>query len=240
MLLEYFLDLLDGIVHHHRFDGLGHDVAYNELRHAWKIGPAKELLHFDMSDNDSAGEGVGFGPSAIWAPWRLAYIESLSEDDGPKNASGKGPLAGASSGSFLLDYWNDPDRDVEHHVIERTEHGMILLNKYPYSNGHLLIALGDARPTLLDYAPEQRLELWKLVDRATDLAQRALEPQGLNIGINQGRAGGAGVPSHLHVHVIPRWSGDTNFITAVGNVRVIPGALDAMFNRYQLASKGSN
>lgn len=193
-----------------------------------------------MSDNTSGSEGVGFGPSAIWAPWRLAYIESLSEDDGPKNASGKGPPAGTESGSFLLDYWNAPELDEQHHVIERTEHGMILLNKYPYANGHLLIALGDARPTLLDYESEQRVELWKLVDRATELAQRALEPQGLNIGINQGRAGGAGVPSHLHVHVIPRWSGDTNFITAVGGVRVIPSALEAMYQRYTLASKGSN
>lgn len=193
-----------------------------------------------MSDNQTGGEGVGFGPSAIWAPWRLAYIESLSEDEGPKNASGKAAPAGTESGSFLLDYWNAPDLDEQHHVIERTEHGMILLNKYPYSNGHLLIALGDARPTLLDYEPEQRIELWKLVDRATELAQRALEPQGLNIGINQGRAGGAGVPSHLHVHVIPRWSGDTNFITAVGGVRVIPSALEAMYKRYTLASNGLN
>ncbi len=193
-----------------------------------------------MSDNQTRGEGVGFGPSAIWAPWRLAYIESLSEGEGPKNASGKAPPAGTESGSFLLDYWNAPELDEQHHVIERTEHGMILLNKYPYSNGHLLVALGDARPALLDYEPEQRVELWKLVDRATELAQRALEPQGLNIGINQGRAGGAGVPSHLHVHVIPRWSGDTNFITAVGGVRVIPSALEAMYKRYTLASKGSN
>ncbi len=193
-----------------------------------------------MSDNTSGSEGVGFGPSAIWAPWRLAYIESLSEDDGPKNASGKGPPAGTESGSFLLDYWNAPELDEQHHVIERTEHGMILLNKYPYSNGHLLVALGDARPSLTDYALEQREQLWALVDRASALVTRALEPQGMNIGINQGRAGGAGVPSHLHVHVIPRWGGDTNFITAVGGIRVMPSALEAMYERYMRASDGSN
>lgn len=191
-----------------------------------------------MSDNESGGEGVGFGPSAIWAPWRLAYIESLSEGE---QSSGNDPKKRIeSSGSFLLDYWRTPELDEQHHVIERTEHGMILLNRYPYSNGHLLIALGDARPTLLDYKADQRAALWSLVDRASELATRALEPQGMNIGINQGRAGGAGVPSHLHVHVIPRWSGDTNFITAVGGIRVIPSSLEAMYERYTRAIDGSN
>ena len=187
-----------------------------------------------MNDPRTGGEGVGFGPAAIWAPWRLAYIESLSESE---QASGNDESSNlkskpTESGSFLLDYWNAPELDAQHHVIERNEVGMILLNKYPYANGHLLIALGDARPTLMDYEPQQRAALWEMVDRATALAQRALEPQGLNIGVNQGRAGGAGVPSHLHVHVIPRWSGDTNFITSVGGIRVIPGALDAMYERY--------
>jgi len=186
-----------------------------------------------MGTDKTDGGSVPFGPDAIWAPWRLPYLESLNDDE--QSAAGeKSPatLSESSSGSFLLDYWNTPNRDDEHHVIVRTEHGMILLNKYPYANGHLLIALGDARPTLTDYEPFQRARLWELVDRAAALAQRALEPQGLNIGINQGRAGGAGVPSHLHVHVIPRWAGDTNFITAVGGIRVIPSALEAMYERY--------
>ncbi len=142
------------------------------------------------------------------------------------------PTPRAESGSFLLDYWRTPERDESNHVIERTEHGMILLNRYPYANGHLLVALGDARPSLHDYDPAQRAHLWSLVDRAVELAHKALEPQGMNIGINMGRAAGAGVPSHLHVHVIPRWGGDTNFITSVGGIRVIPSALEAMYERY--------
>lgn len=189
-----------------------------------------------MSDNESGREGVGFGPSAIWAPWRLAYIESLSEGAGESGKDVK--KSPETSGSFLLDYWRTPECDASNHVIERTGDGMILLNRYPYSNGHLLIALGDARPTLLDYEPEQRAALWALVDRAAGLVQRALEPQGLNIGINQGKAGGAGVPSHLHVHVIPRWGGDTNFITSVGGIRVIPAALEAMYERYLKVVEG--
>ncbi len=172
----------------------------------------------------------------------MAYIESLSGGGGSsdnadvKKANFGGSTLGGStlggSGSFLLDYWQSPECDAVNHVIERTEDGLILLNKYPYSNGHLLVALGDARPTLLDYEVEQRAALWVLVDRAVGLVERTLEPQGLNVGINQGLAGGAGVPSHLHVHVIPRWSGDTNFMTSVGGVRVIPGALEAMYGRY--------
>jgi len=190
-----------------------------------------------MSDNKTGGEGVGFGPAAIWAPWRLAYIESLSEGE---ESSGKQAPPPDAGGSFLRDYWEHPELDAQHHVIERTGDGLIMLNKYPYANGHLLIALGEARPTLLDYQPDQRAALWALVDRAAALVTRALEPQGMNIGINQGRAGGAGVPSHLHVHVIPRWGGDTNFITAVGGIRVMPSSLEAMYERYMRASDGSN
>lgn len=167
----------------------------------------------------------------------MAYLEELHEsghgDAPPDSEPDKRVSKPASSGSFLLDYWRQPEDDAKNHVIVRTEHGMILLNKYPYTNGHLLVALGDPRPTLMDYETQQRARLWELVDRAAALCQKALEPQGMNIGVNQGIAGGAGVPSHLHVHVMPRWMGDTNFITAVGGVRVIPSALGLMYERYQ-------
>lgn len=166
----------------------------------------------------------------LWAPWRMQYIESL--EGGPP---GSCPDA-APGRSFLLDYWENPQRDAEHFVIERDAHGMILLNLYPFTNGHLLVALGDARPRLLDYGPAQRAALWALVDRGTDLLERALNCQGVNIGINQGRAAGAGVPQHLHAHVVPRWSGDTNFITVVGEIRVIPAALEVMYQRLRDAA----
>ncbi|HLO41563.1 MAG TPA: HIT domain-containing protein, partial [Phycisphaerales bacterium] len=138
----------------------------------------------------------------------------------------------------MLDYWRDPASDVKNHVVVRGVHGMILLNAFPYASGHLLVALGEARPTLLDYEPAQRAELWRLVEAATDLMQRTLEPQGINTGINQGRAAGAGVPQHLHVHLVPRWGGDVNFITAVGQVRVIPAALEAMAAKYRAVWAG--
>jgi len=194
------------------------------------------------SENEHA---VPSAPDALWAPWRLDYIESLGEGDPPasasekhgsgKDGSGKSGSDPSGTGSFLLDYWRDPDSDAVNHVIERTERGMILLNRYPYANGHLLVALGEARPALLDYDADQRAALWSLVDRGVELARRALEPQGMNIGINMGRAAGAGIPSHLHVHIIPRWNGDTNFVTSVGAVRVIPSSLEAMHERYAAA-----
>jgi ATP adenylyltransferase len=143
----------------------------------------------------------------------------------------KGPPT-PGSGSFLLDYWRDPANDKSNLIIHRDGQGLILLNRYPYANGHLLVALGDARPTLLDYDPSQRAHLWRLTERATDLMHRTLEPQGINIGINQGRAAGAGVPQHLHVHLVPRWGGDVNFMTVVGQIRVIPSSLEAMWARF--------
>jgi len=182
------------------------------------------------------------GPDAIWAPWRLRYIESLdvepadkpaaeSGDKGDKASAGNTPPAPTSC--FLAEYWASPEKDAEHHVLHRTGAGMILLNGYPYANGHLLVALGEGRPRLLDYSPEQRAELWSLVDLAMDLVERALEPQGVNVGLNQGRAAGAGLPGHLHVHLVPRWSGDVNFITTVGQIRVVPSSLQAMAERYR-------
>jgi len=155
-------------------------------------------------------------------------VETLSDDE----TKGRGEPRPAS-GSFLRDYWLDPGSDERNHVIARTEAGIILLNRFPYSSGHLLVALGEPRPTLLDYTPNQRASLWALTDAAAELIQRALEPQGINIGVNQGRAAGAGVPEHLHVHLVPRWAGDVNFMTVAGQVRVISSALDRMAERYR-------
>jgi ATP adenylyltransferase len=166
-------------------------------------------------------------PQSLFAPWRLEYLEAL--EVGEKRTG----VPAAGSGSFLLDYWRDPAGDESNHVVVRTGRGLVLLNRFPYAGGHLLVALGEPAPTLIDYSPEQRAELWRLTDLAAELMQRTLEPQGINFGINQGRAAGAGVPQHLHVHLVPRWNGDINFMGAVGNVRVIPASLEAMTRRYR-------
>jgi len=186
-----------------------------------------------VSNNPTSGdEHLPYAPDAIWAPWRLPYLEELGASENPPGRAEPARSHGSGSPSFLADYWNSPEHDERNRVIVRDGLGMILLNKYPYSNGHLLVALGEPRPALLDYDESQRAALWRLVDRAAGLMQRTLEPQGINIGVNQGRAAGAGVPSHLHVHLVPRWGGDTNFISVVGQVRVIPASLEAMYKRY--------
>ncbi|MDY7110109.1 MAG: HIT domain-containing protein [Planctomycetota bacterium] len=163
----------------------------------------------------------------LWAPWRMAYLHELN-----RLADSLGG-ADEPAGSFLADYWRHPEKDEAHHVIHRAEHGMILLNRYPYANGHLLVALGEPRPALLDYDPPQRAAFWGLIESAMALMQRALNPQGINMGINQGEAAGAGVPGHLHAHLVPRWAADTNFITVVGRVRIVPDSLEAMAELYR-------
>lgn len=170
------------------------------------------------------------GPEILHAPWRDRYMQELASGQTEDER-------GVKRATFLATYWANPDDDERNHVIARVgegdEAGMIVLNKYPYANGHLLIALGDARPRLLSYAPTQRAALWRIVDAACDLCERALAPQGLNVGVNQAEAAGAGVPGHLHAHVVPRWHGDVNFMAVVGQVRVIPGALESMAARYR-------
>ena len=169
---------------------------------------------------------------ALWAPWRLAYLQDCDEASGDIDRT-------AARQHFLEAYWSSPGDDEANFVIHRNDHGMVLLNRYPYSNGHLLVALGEGRPTVLDYDPPQRAAFWALIEHATDLLQRALEPQGINFGINQGRAAGAGIPGHLHAHLVPRWEGDTNFMTVTGGTRVIPASLEDMTELLRKTNLGS-
>lgn len=138
---------------------------------------------------------------------------------------------------FLAEYWAHPEKDEENLVVlrmgEGAAGGMVLLNKFPYASGHLMAALGEGRPRLLEYAPDQIQSLWRLTEIATELVERTLEPQGVNIGVNQGSAAGAGLPGHLHVHIVPRWSGDVNFLSVVGRVRVIPSSMETMAERFR-------
>jgi ATP adenylyltransferase len=184
-------------------------------------------LEFDTLDFDPL-DFRGMSHQNLWAPWRMSYLREITRqaDDLRQHDEKK-------SADFLAEYWADPANDQRNLVIHRSAHGIILLNRYPYANGHLMTALGEARPTLLDYSLSQRAEFWKLIEIATDLSQRTLNPQGINTGINEGRAGGAGLPEHLHAHIVPRWNSDTNFLSVVGQVRVIPDALEEMWKQYR-------
>lgn len=165
----------------------------------------------------------------IWAPWRMAYLKSLTANTGEEVAD-----RGAEP-NFFRRYWLNPDQDEQNLVVWRDEQGLLLLNRYPYANGHLLVALSDAAPTLLEYTEAQRAAFWALLEKACTLVHHTFNPQGLNIGINEGEAAGAGVPEHLHAHVVPRWGGDTNFMAVVGQVRVAPEALEEVARSYREA-----
>jgi len=148
----------------------------------------------------------------IWAPWRIDYIKGLKDDNAPA--------------CFLCDAWDRPADDGELFVLHRTDVGMIIMNRYPYTNGHLMVAPGEHLSDLPEMTAEQRAELMELTTLAERTIQTTLNPQGVNIGINVGRCAGAGLPGHLHVHLVPRWGGDTNFMHVIGGVRVKPQSLE--------------
>ena len=116
--------------------------------------------------------------------------------------------------------------DDETHVVWRGEHTFSILNAYPYTSGHLMVMPYRHVSELEGLEHAEAVELWPAVTCSVEAVKRAYAPEGLNVGLNLGRAGGAGVPGHLHVHVVPRWSGDTNFMTSVAEARVLPESLD--------------
>ena len=115
-------------------------------------------------------------------------------------------------------------------VLWTTEHSIVVINLFPYTNGHLLVAPKAHKAELEQLTDEEANDLQAQTTRCVRLLKRALSPQGFNIGINLGRCAGAGLPGHIHQHVVPRWAGDTNFITVVGQVRVVPQAVAQLYD----------
>ena len=151
----------------------------------------------------------------LWAGWRKEYL-SLNNSGNHSDDSEKTLFEG-------IDQSQLPDEET--FVIEKRKLTMVLLNVYPYTSGHLLVVPRRPVETLAGLSSEEHDSLWKMVTDATTTLQKVFSPEGINVGLNQGEAAGAGVPDHLHVHVVPRWSGDTNFTTVTANTRVIPEAL---------------
>jgi ATP adenylyltransferase len=114
-------------------------------------------------------------------------------------------------------------------VLWQTDWTVILMNRFPYTNGHLLVAPREHKAELAELSGEQKLDLIEQTDQAIRLLKRAVSAQGFNIGINLGRCAGAGVPGHLHQHVVPRWAGDVNFMSVVGEVQVVPEAISQLY-----------
>lgn len=155
----------------------------------------------------------------LWAPWRLAFIKSERPDpDAP--------------GCFLCRY-RDQSNDEENLVISRTEETMTVLNRYPYNNGHLLVAPLEHKADLEELTEQEMLACQLQVRKFTQLLSKTMKPEGFNIGLNLGSAAGAGLPGHLHWHIVPRWSGDTNFMPVIADTKVIPQSLQALFGLLQ-------
>ena len=157
----------------------------------------------------------------LWAPWRSQYVESAAEK--------------TDAGCFLCTYWGDEANDDAHHVLRRWKHWYAVLNAYPYTNGHLMFVLGRHQEGLVGLHPEESQELGVGLELCESIIRDVYKPHGLNIGVNVGRAAGAGAVGHLHVHLLPRWEGDTNFMTSVGDTRVLPEDLDRSWKRLREA-----
>jgi ATP adenylyltransferase len=125
----------------------------------------------------------------------------------------------------------DGDDDRGHLLLERAEHAFLILNAYPYASGHLMSVVNRHVATVGEAGPVELADAMRLVQRAVAALTAEYRPDGFNIGWNQGRAAGAGIEDHLHVHVVPRWSGDANFVSVLGDTRVLPETLDATWQR---------
>ena len=161
----------------------------------------------------------------LWAPWREAYITGVRQ---PSKL--KGCLFCRKGRSRL----NRGDQ-----VLVRGPSTFSLLNRFPYNNGHMLVAPYRHVARIQDLSEEEWLDLWRLADDAMRRLDRAVSPHGYNLGINLGRAAGAGIPDHLHLHIVPRWVGDTNFMPVLGHTKVISQSLEAAYRILKRARPSS-
>ena len=149
----------------------------------------------------------------LWAPWRMAYI------GGPR-----------SEGCLLCDMARDED-DRKHLILSRGPRSYVVMNLYPYNNGHLMIVPYRHCAELDQFPDEDSLEIMREAQRATRILQRAFGAEGFNVGLNLGKAAGAGITEHLHMHVVPRWIGDTNFMPVLADTKVMPDYLEATYEK---------
>lgn len=167
----------------------------------------------------------------LWAPWRLTYIANAVDKD----------AAGQPKDDCFLCRYRDDTRDAENYVVDRSEHSLIVLNRFPYNNGHLLVAPREHKASLDALSEAVLLDLQVQVRRMVKLLSLVMEPDGFNVGLNLGRVAGAGLPGHLHWHIVPRWNGDVNFMPVISDTKVIPQSLDALYQllRADLANVSS-
>jgi diadenosine tetraphosphate (Ap4A) HIT family hydrolase len=179
----------------------------------------------------------------LWAGWRSTYIASAVEAradvavaaPGNGGTGDGGGTGGPAAGSVFSRILASGLPDEETHVVWRGRLTFAILNAYPYTSGHVLVMPYREVGDLEDLTGEEEAELWSAVRDAVVAIKAAYRPQGINVGANIGAEAGAGVPTHLHVHVLPRWAGDTNFMTSIAQTRVLPEPLDDSWAKLRAA-----
>lgn len=152
----------------------------------------------------------------LWAPWRLSYVTQ--------------PAKPAAGDDCFICRALASDEDRNNLLVHRDTHCCVVLNRFPYNNGHLLIAPRVHKAHLDELSSEESANMQATITRFVGLLQRRMSPDGFNVGLNLGKAAGAGLPGHLHWHVVPRWTGDTNFMPVLTDVRVIVQSLEALYD----------
>lgn len=156
----------------------------------------------------------------IWAPWRIEYIETLNEEK--------------TEDCIFCDKPNE-NKDFENKILFKGKLCFVIMNIFPYTNGHLMVIPYRHICKLSEMTPEEHLEAMKLTSISCEVLAESFKAQGFNVGLNLGSAAGAGIDAHIHFHVVPRWNGDTNFMPVVGNIKVISEGLERSY--YKLKSK---
>ncbi|MGB9726007.1 MAG: HIT family protein [Fervidicoccaceae archaeon] len=157
----------------------------------------------------------------IWAPWRSSYLSSVT--------------SGERAGCIFCEMLNNGKSDRENLIVYRGRKVFVVLNRYPYTSGHFMIVPYRHVPTPEELDEEERMEIMDVVSLSVKALKLSYRPDGINMGINLGRAAGAGVEGHMHIHVVPRWIGDANFMSVVGGVRVISESLETSYEKLREA-----
>jgi diadenosine tetraphosphate (Ap4A) HIT family hydrolase len=166
----------------------------------------------------------------LWSGWRASYVEGQPARTDP----------GAPDGSVFSKLLQSGESDEELHIVYRGPYMFAIMNLFPYCIGHMLVIPYREVADLADLAPEETTALWATVTDAVAAMRSAYSPEGINVGLNLGRPAGGSVPTHLHVHVVPRWTGDSNFMSAIANTQTLPESLDASAARLRAAWPASN
>jgi len=149
----------------------------------------------------------------LWSPWRIRYIQKPKQD------------------GCVFCKAQELSDGAENQIIYRGKHAFVILNRYPYTSGHLMVVSKDHKPDLDNFSPIARSEIMELTTQCVQVLRQEYAAEGFNIGANLGTAAGAGLPKHLHLHIVPRWEGDTNFLSSIGETRVVPEDLEQTYHR---------